>query len=143
MTVFIDTAVVMYAVGRDHSLKQPCAEILRRVAAGTIPGVTSAEVIQEIVHRFVHAQQSAHGAEVAAHTLSLFSPVIPITHAVVDRLPGLIARYPRMAARDLVHLATCLEEGIDRIITPDRAFDAVAELTRIDPTDAVATGAGA
>ncbi len=135
MTVFIDTAVVMYAVGSDHPLKPACAEILRRVASGAMHGVTSAEVIQEIVHRFVHAGRAQHAAEVAGHALSVFSPVIPVSHSVVERLPGLLARYPGLAARDLLHVATCLEERIVTIVTPDREFDAVAELIRADPAD--------
>jgi predicted nucleic acid-binding protein len=50
-------------------------------------------------------------------------------------MPDLVARYPRLTARDLVHVATCLEEGIAEIVTPDRSFDVVAEIRRIDPAD--------
>lgn len=52
------------------------------------------------------------------------------------RVPDLVDRYPRLEARDIVHVATCLHEGITEIISPDRGFDAVDGLTRIDPTDA-------
>lgn len=40
-------------------------------------------------------------------------------------------------ARDLVHVhvATCAEEGITTIVSPDRAFDAVGPVRRIDPAD--------
>lgn len=61
--------------------------------------------------------------------------MIPISHAVVERLPGLVARYPTAAARDLLHVATCLEERIGTIVTPDRNFDAISELRRADPAD--------
>ena len=135
MTVFVDTAVIMYAVGTAHPLKAASAEILRRVASGALHGVTSAEVIQEIVHRFVHAGRPERAAEVAGHALAVFSPVVPVSHAVVERLPGLLARYPNAAARDLLHVATCLEERIGTIVTPDRDFDGISELRRADPAD--------
>jgi len=138
VTLFLDTAVIMYAAGGDHRLKQPCAAILTRVAAGELGGVISAEVIQEIAHRFVHAGEPARASELVTHALDLFAPVIPIGNPVVARLPGLIGRYPDLQARDLIHVATCLEERIDAIVTPDRAFDGVAELVRIDPTDTAA-----
>ncbi len=138
MTLFIDTAVIMYAAGGEHRLKQPCSEILTRVAGNELSGVISAEVIQEIAHRFVHAGQGARAAQLASHALDLFGPVIPIGQSVVARLPGLINRYPKLQARDLIHVATCLDEQIEAIVTPDRAFDAVAELQRIDPTDTAA-----
>lgn len=137
MTVFIDTAIIMYAAGADHPLKAPSAEIVRRVASGELDGVISAEVVQEVAHRFVHLRQPERAAELIGHALEVFSPVIPIGQAVVERMPGLIRRYPSLQARDLIHVATCLEERIETIISPDRAFGVVSELQRIDPVDAV------
>lgn len=138
MTVFLDTAVLMYAAGRQHPYKGPCADILSRVGQGELNAVISAEVIQELAHRFVHAGQSARASELVRNALDLFAPVIPIGQSVVARLPGLIDRYRDLAARDLIHVATCLEERIEVIVSPDRAFDAVHELQRIEPSDAAA-----
>jgi len=59
--------------------------------------------------------------------------VLPVTHAVMFRLPELIELHTALAARDLVHLATCLEEGIADIVSPDRGFDSVAGIRRLDP----------
>ena len=58
MTVFVDTAVIMYAAGRPHPLRDPCRAIIERVAAGRLDGVTSAEVIQEVLHRFAATPQA-------------------------------------------------------------------------------------
>jgi len=136
VTVFLDTAIIMYAAGAQHPHKQPCADILSRVGAGELNAVISAEVIQELAHRFVHAGKSSRASELTRNALDLFAPVIPITQSVVARLPGLIDRYRALEARDLIHVATCLEERIEVIVSPDRAFDAVHELKRIDPSDA-------
>ena len=67
-------------------------------------------------------------------TMDAFAPVTPITHALMRRVPDLAGRYPSLAARDLVHVATCVHEGITEIISPDRGFDQVAEVRRIDPS---------
>lgn len=133
MTVFIDTAVLMYAAGGKHPLKDPCARILAQVGAGELNGLISAEVIQEVAHRFVHLHQPERAVTLMNEALELFAPVIPIGHSVVARMPGLVRRYPALEARDLIHVATCLEEAIEAIVTPDRGFDAVTELRRIDP----------
>lgn len=69
----------------------------------------------------------------AAHAMDLFAPVLSITHSVRQRMPGLVARYESLAARDLVHVATCLEYGIEAIITLDAGFDEVGEIQRIAP----------
>jgi predicted nucleic acid-binding protein len=71
----------------------------------------------------------------AVEAMDIFAPVLPITHAVMRRVPDLAVKCPTLNARDLVHVATCIEEGISEIISPDHAFDQVAELRRIDPTE--------
>jgi uncharacterized protein len=135
--VFIDTAVLMYAAGAEHELKAPSQEVVRRVAAGDLEAAISAEVVQEILHRFVAIRRPELGAQLARDALDLFDPVLPMTHAVMSRMPALIERYPALSARDLVHVATCVEAGIGRIVSPDRGFDAVTELERIDIPAAV------
>lgn len=134
MTVFIDTAVIMYAAGGDHPLRDPCGRIIDGIGDGAIDAVTSAEVIQEILHRFISVRRAEHGRSQAIEALDLFAPVLPITHALMRRVPDLAARYPLLDARDLVHVATCIHEGITEIISPDLGFDQVVEIRRIDPT---------
>ncbi len=41
--------------------------------------------------------------------------------------------------RDGIHAATALNHGIELVVSPDRAFDRVPGLRRVDPADAVAT----
>lgn len=138
MTVFIDSAVLMYAAGSEHPLKAPCKEVLVRVAAGELDAVISAEVVQEIVHRYMAVGRPQLGASIARDALDLFAPVLPITHAVMRRVPDLVDRHPTLAARDLVHVATCQAEGISEIISPDRGFDSVPGIRRIDPAEGAA-----
>ncbi len=135
MTVFIDTAVPIYAAGGNHPLRDPCGRILDLIKQGDLDGVTSIEVVQEIAHRFLSVRRPEIAARLATDVLDLFAPVLPVTHALMRRLPDLIALYPSLASRDLVHVATCLHEGITAIISPDRAFDQVVGLRRIDPTE--------
>jgi hypothetical protein len=135
MTVFIDTGVIMYAAGSSHPLREPSRRILAMVESGTLLAVTSTEVVQEIAHRYLSIGRRDIAERLTADTLDLFAPVLPITHAVVRRLPSLIAQYPGLAARDLIHVATCQHEGVTDIVSPDRGFDEVAGLRRLDPTE--------
>ncbi len=135
MTIFVDTAIIMYAAGAEHPLRNPCQRLLARIADQRLEAVTSAEVIQEILHRFSALRRPDMGAAMARDALDLFAPVLPVTDAVMRRMPDLVGRYTTLAARDLVHVATCLEEGIREIVSPDRGFDAVSEIRRITPDD--------
>ena len=133
MTVFIDTAVIMYAAGAEHPLREPSRRVLSRIGTGELDGVISVEVVQEILHRFSGVRRREVGEAQARDAMDFFAPVLPVTHALMRRVPDLAARYPSLAARDLVHVATCIHDGITEIISPDRGFDGVAEIRRIDP----------
>lgn len=133
MSIFVDTAVFMYSAGPEHPLRRSCQALIIGVGAGTIDGVTSAEVLQEILHRFVSIQRPERGISMARDAMDLLGPVLPVTHAVMARVPALIERYVGLATRDLVHVATCLEAGIDTIVTTDAAMARITEVCCVHP----------
>jgi predicted nucleic acid-binding protein len=133
--VFVDTSVLMYAAGGDHPLRGPCRAIVDGIGRRSITAVTSIEVVHEILHRYLSIGRAAGGIALAEETMDLFAPVMPITHALMRRVPELARRYPALSARDLIHVATCIHEGITDIISTDRGFDAVPEVRRIPPQE--------
>jgi predicted nucleic acid-binding protein len=135
VTVFVDSAVLMYAAGRQHPLRAPSLRFLDQVADGSIQAITSVEVVQEIFHRYISLRRPDLAKIVAQDAQDMFAPVVPITHALMRRVPVLADKYPRLQARDLVHVATCIHEGVTEIVSPDKAFDQVDEVRRIDPTE--------
>lgn len=135
MSVFVDTALIMYAGGAPHRLREPSRRLLSAAVEGRLDAVTSVEVIQEIHHRFTAIDDRARGVAMAESSLDLFAPVLPITDAVMRRMTEMIAEHPSLSARDLVHAATCLESRIDVIVSPDRGFDGIDGLARVDPAD--------
>ena len=135
MTVFVDTAVIMYASGTDHPMREPSRRLLEAAVHGRIDAMTSAEVIQEIHHRFVALGDRTRGAAMAEAALDIFAPVLPVTDAVMRRMTDLVVEFKGLSARDLVHVATCAESRIDIIVSPDRGFDDVVGLARVDPLD--------
>ncbi len=136
MTALLDAAIFMYAAGAAHPLRAPCRAVLSRVADRSLDMTTSAEVIQEVLHRYMAIGRRGGGIALAREILSAFQPVLPITDGVARRLPDLADRYPGLSARDLIHTATCIEHGIQTIVTPDRGFDSVREIRRLDPVAA-------
>ena len=70
----------------------------------------------------------------------MFAPVLPITHALMRRVPDLARRYPTLSARGVIHVATCIHEGITDILSTDRGLDEVREVRRIAPEAFAATG---
>lgn len=137
MTSFVDSAIFMYAIGAEHPLKVPCRAVIQRIRDGSLDGTTSVEVVQEILHRYRSVGRPDLARSLALDVMDTFAPLLPVTHAVMRRVSILADRYPSLSSRDLVHVATCIVEGIETIITPDAGFDQVTEIDRIDPRDLI------
>lgn len=137
--IFVDANILMYAAGGQHPLRRPCRIVVDAIGSRSLEATTSVEVVQEIVHRYLAIGRADGGLELAEETMDLFAPVLPITHALMRRVPDLARRYPALSARDVIHVATCIHEGIAEIISTDRGFDVVSEVRRIPPEEFFAT----
>lgn len=137
MSVLLDTAVFMYAAGRDHLLREPSRAVLRRAREGSLDAVVSAEVIQEILHRFTGGPRHDDGVRLADAALHMFGPVLSIDHVVMRRTVDLAHRHQTARARDLVHVATCLAYELEAILSSDADFDRIGEIRRVDLADAL------
>jgi len=65
----------------------------------------------------------------------LIPQVLPVTQADIRLVLRLIPQYPTLQARDLVHVAVMLNNGLSHILSTDAHFDRVNEIQRIDPHD--------
>lgn len=135
MTSFVDAAIFMYTIGAEHPLKASCRAVIRQIKEGQVDAATSVEVVQEILHRYRSVGRPDLARALSQDVMDTFAPLLPVTHAVMRRVSVLSDRYPSLSSRDLVHVATCIVEGIETIITPDAGFDRVSEIRRIDPRE--------
>jgi uncharacterized protein len=135
---FVDTAVFLYAVGAEHPLREPCRELVRRFAAGSLNPEASVELVQEYVH--VRTRRGMARAEAVAEgrDLALLCRLHAVEEAELHRALALFAATPGLGLRDAVHAVTALDRGVGLIVSPDRAFDAVPALKRVDPGAALA-----
>ena len=134
--VFIDTNIPMYAAGTPHPLRDPCQAIIRAVAEGKLEAVTDAEVLQEILYRYLHLGEREKGLMVFDRFRRIMlGHIFPIDEADVQRAREQAEEYPGLSPRDLIHLAVMLRHGIHEIITADRGFDRVRGIRRIDPAE--------
>ncbi len=122
--IFVDTNVFMYAVGGEHPLRREARSFFEDTLERRVPLVTSAEVLQELLHAYLpvgrHETLDAAIALADARMVSIWS-----IEPEDVRLARLIAdRHAALRARDLLHRATCLRRDVERIKTFDRALAA-------------------
>jgi predicted nucleic acid-binding protein len=58
---------------------------------------------------------------------------VPITAAVLDEARRLLDRHPMLMARDGLHAAVVLVEGLEAICSYDRDFDLIPGVRRVEP----------
>lgn len=133
MRMFVDTNVFLYAVGAANPLRDPCEALIRRIAKGALRATTSAEVVQEILHVAIRREHRERGLGLAIRTVLLFPDLLPVTRDDVRTACDLLSRYRALPARDAIHVATMLSNGITSIISADPHFDRITEVRRIPP----------
>jgi len=114
--IFLDANIITYALGRDHPLRKPCRECLEGVKDSEIAMAASTEVLQEIFHRYFSINMPLIAEEAYRAIKTFCKEVYPITLHDMDRALDLLKESPSINARDAVHAATMLNNGIKNTI---------------------------
>jgi len=124
----------MYTVGAAHPLKAPSITVLRLIEGSPGAFVTSAEVLQEIVHRYLAIRAWPRGRAVLQRFSRLMRGRIePIYERDVHEAARLADGYSDLSARDLLHAAVMNRLGVRQIISTDSDFDSLPGVERLDP----------
>ncbi len=123
----------MYAAGAAHPHKQPSVRLLERIAQGDVEATIDAETLQEILHRYRLIKRWSEGRAVYDLAREIFPDVIPVTATVLDRARRLLDGDATLMARDALHAAVVMEEGLRGIYTYDRDFDRIKGIRRLEP----------
>lgn len=122
--IFVDANVFMYAVGRDHPLVENAQSFFRRSLKEGVSLVTSAEVLQEILHAYLPPGRLTSFDAAMELVTAMVTDIWSIEPEDVRFARDLASRHRGLSARDLLHLASCLRREVDRIETFDRALAA-------------------
>ena len=124
--VFVDTNVIMYAVGREHPLRPDAQQFfLDALEAGEVL-VSSAEVLQELLHAYLPVGRMDTLDAALTLAQSRLADVWPVEEDDVRLARALVERQPGLGARDLLHLACCRRRSVERIESFDRALSSAA-----------------
>ena len=132
----LDVNIPMYAAGTAHPNREACVWVMTAIARGDLQCVIDVEIVQEIFHRYGSLSRWDIADKMAMNLLRIVPVVLPITlediytTAELARLYGPSQSIP---ARDLIHAAVMKNNGLSTIVSTDKHFDSIAEVTRIDP----------
>lgn len=129
--ILVDSNIPMYLVGAPHPHKSDAQRLLEKVVSDRQRLVTDAEVLQEILHRYVAIDRRDAIQPAFDALIGIVDQVLPVDRAVVERAKEIVLGNRRLSARDAVHLAVMEHHGIERILTFDSGFDGFPGVTRL------------
>jgi hypothetical protein len=129
--VFLDSNVPMYLVGAPHPHKFDAQRLVEALAAEGTRLVTDAEVLQEILHRYVAINRRDAIQPAFEALLGAVDEVHPVQVQDVERARDILLSYGRLSARDALHVAIMERHEISRIMSFDSGFDVYPGLTRL------------
>jgi predicted nucleic acid-binding protein len=129
--IFVDANVPMYIVGADDRLRIDAQRVVERLTAERRRMVTSSEVFQEILHRYVSIGRR-DAIEPAFEALrGVVDEVLPVEEQDVFLAKDLIHTHSSLSARDALHAAVMRRRQIAEIVSFDRGFDELSGIRRL------------
>ena len=121
----------MYLVGAPHPHKADAQRLLEKFVSDRERLVTDAEVLQEILHRYVAINRRAAIQSAFDALLGIVDQVLPVDAATANRAKDILMGRPQMSARDAPHVAIMEQHGIERILSFDSGFDGFPGISRL------------
>jgi predicted nucleic acid-binding protein len=129
--ILIDSNIPMYLVGSPHPRKSDAQRLLEQLVNDRQRLVTDAEVLQEILHRYVAIDRRDAIQPAFDSLLGVVDQVLDVTRNTVERAKEIVQGHRRLSARDAVHLAVMEQHGINRILSFDSGFDGFPGIARL------------
>ena len=127
----MDSNIPMYLVGAPHPHKADAQRLLEKLISDRQRLVTNAEVLQEILHRYITINRRDAIQPAFDALLSIVDQVFAIDQAAAERAKQIVMGYPKMSARDALHLAIMEAQEIDQVLSFDSGFDGFPGISRL------------
>lgn len=131
--IVLDTTVLVYAKGADHPLRDSCRRLVEAVSEGQIEATTTIEVIQELAHVRARRRGVSEAVSLARDYSELLAPLLLLKREHLDRGLTLFESVEGLGAFDAVLAAAAMHTGGAVLVSADRAFATVPELTHVFP----------
>lgn len=129
--IFVDSNIPMYLVGAAHPNKHAAQRLLEECIRRSERLVTDAEVLQEILHRYVAINRRDAIQPAFDALLKVVDRVYPIEPADVERAKATLLGITPLSARDALHVAIMQRYEIDSVLSFDAGFDSLTWIERL------------
>lgn len=131
--IVVDTTVLVYAVGIDHPLREPCRAVITALQNDTLVASTTIEVIQEFCHVRARRCGRADAVELAQSYADLFAPLLTLDADDLRNGLQLFRKVEAIGTSDAILAAATTRANATGFISADSGFAAVRGLRHLDP----------
>lgn len=129
--ILVDSNIPMYLVGAPHPHKADAQRLLEKFVCDRQRLVTDAEVLQEVLHRYVAIQRREAIQPAYNALLNVVDEVYPVDRKVAELAKEIVLGYKGLSARDAVHLAVMEIHSIHQILSFDSGYDEFPGIMRL------------
>jgi uncharacterized protein len=129
--ILVDSNIPMYLIGAPHPHKSDAQRLLERLLSERRRLVTDAEVLQEILHRYVAIDRRDAIQPAFDALLGVVDEVLAVDGTAAQRAKEIVLGHRQLSARDAVHLAVMEQHGIEQILSFDSGLDGFPGVTRL------------
>ena len=129
--ILVDSNIPMYLIGAPHPHKVDARRLLERLVTDRRRLVTDAEVLQEILHRYVAIDRRDAIQPCFETLLDIVDDVLPVDILALQRAREIVLAKPELTARDAIHVAMMELHDITEIASFDRHFDGLPGVARL------------
>jgi len=129
--ILVDSNIPMYLIGAPHPHKSDAQRCLERLVSERQRLVTDAEVLQEILHRYVAIDRRDAIQPAFDALLGTVDQVLAVDGTAAERAKEIVLGHRQLSARDAIHLAVMEQHGIEQILSFDSGFEGFPGVTRL------------
>ena len=129
--IFVDSNIPMYLVGGPHPHKADAQRLLERCIGERQRLVTDAQVLQEILHRYVAIDRRDAIQPAFDAILGVVDEVFPVDIPIVERAKSIVLGSRKLSARDALHVSVMERRRVGRILSFDSGFDGLPGIERL------------
>jgi uncharacterized protein len=131
--IVLDTTVLVYGVGADHPLREPCQVLIRAIADGMILATTTIEVIQEFTDVRARRRDRKDAAALARDYIELLSPLLIVEETDLREGLRLFEAGAGFGSFDAVLAAAAHAAGAEALVSADTGFSGIAAIRHVVP----------
>lgn len=132
---YLDSNIFLYSALKNSPYHHSCIFFLQKIKESSLSVTTSCETIQEIIHVVSGLANRELGIRICRDLLKIIPEPLAIDLAVLPVYLQSAKKYQGVESRDILHLAVCISNTIDTVITYDRHFQKFSEIKVLTPED--------